>query len=465
MTPAAPGRGEPAVAILGLEHPVDGYLHGLGQTYLQARLRVRMPESVDWAPIDAALAGAAPDAVAPAGLSDTGLGGALERLVNWTAALQRAGGDGVFEGGRLLAQNGDLNVIALPTLEPAIASLGLRMVAAVINAGAADGGVSVGQLAAAVRSEAGRLPEVARRALVPPATRQLLAAARRRGVPWLRLGQSNAFQLGYGARSRSIGGGVTHATDAVADEIIAGLVEGDGRIPLGLVVGARGETGAVRLAARMLGAAGLESGVAAGDGARLGDEILLQAPADVFAGARTLLGDARVEAALVAVDDPRPAATGLPFDRCSALALASSRLAGAADGGRDFAMLARSVMPMNTGQLVINADDGACMAFASQFTRGRLLLYSADSETPWLLGHRAKGGWAVWVEAAREGLRLNFAGGPYKQTKLPLGRPGEGDPAAELGRGDVALAAALGLALGCGEDHLRQALAGVAVRA
>src|SRR5579872_7459330 len=218
MAPVTTGPDGPVVAIVWHEHPVDGYLHGVGQTYLQARLRLRPLEGVDWPPIDAALAAAAPLAPPPTGLSDAGLGGLVERLVNWTAALQRAGGDGVFEPGRLLAQSDDIYVIALPTLDPAIASQGLRLVARVINAAAA-GGASAAELVAAVRDDASQLAERARQAFVSLSTRRLLAAARRRGVPWLRLGKSNAFQLGYGARGRWIRDSFTDETPAIGTQI------------------------------------------------------------------------------------------------------------------------------------------------------------------------------------------------------------------------------------------------------
>jgi cyanophycin synthetase len=234
-------------------------------------------------------------------------------------------------------------------------------------------------------------------------------------------------------------------TAHVYGEILDKLIQGQGRIPIAVIVGAPVGSQACRLVARLMGAAGLTVGVATPDDAWIGADQVLAQPAGTFAAARVLLADRSVQAAVVAVDDAAVLATRLPFDRCRVVAFA-----GGAQG--TLADLARALSPMIGARTVINAGDPACMALASQ-ARGETLHYSAEP---------AGGGAGLWVDTA--GRRLLITGKAGDAVEIALERA----PDSSLGpcsADDIALAAAVAQALGCSAAHLRQGLAGVGLQA
>jgi cyanophycin synthetase len=242
------------------------------------------------------------------------------------------------------------------------------------------------------------------------------------------------------------------------EEILQGLLRGDGRIPIALIVGAPAGSRACALVARSLAAAGLRVGTATPDEVRIGGESLLAGPADPFFGARLLIGDDTVEAAVVAVNDLRPLTTGLPFDRCSLVALAGSHLAGVADAGQALDRLAGALLPLSLGKVVVNAGDPACLSIGSRVTGGRVILYAAGAGVPQVLEHCARGGAGVWVDDSGDGPRLVAAAGSHRTFDISLGGPGRNDEGLACEAEDIALAGAVASALGCGEAHLRQAL-------
>jgi cyanophycin synthetase len=233
-------------------------------------------------------------------------------------------------------------------------------------------------------------------------------------------------------------------------EILGHLIQGQGRIPIAVIVGAPAGSQACRLVARMMTAAGLKVGIATPDGAWVGADQLVARPAGTFATARALLGDRSVQAAVVAVDDAAVLTTGLPFDRCTVIAFAGAGLADAADDGLN--RLARALAPMATARTVLNADDPASLAL-TPLADAETLLYSAGP----------KGGEAdVRVEAAGERPRLSIGRNAGDALEIELNQPAGDDPILDAcSAEDIALAAAVAHGLGCSAAHLRQGLAGV----
>ncbi|MFI4975606.1 MAG: acetate--CoA ligase family protein [Caulobacterales bacterium] len=254
----------------------------------------------------------------------------------------------------------------------------------------------------------------------------------------------------------------TTTSGHVYGQILESLIQGDGRIPIALLVADGAAPRAASLVARIMAAAGLRVGLATPDGVSVGDEPMSPAGPDVFAGARLLLGDRAVEAAVAAVRDAQPLSTGMPFDRCTVVALASSSLSDAREGGESFEEVAAALLPLSSGHVVINAADAACMALASRFRDDVVILYAARPDDPGVAAHRARGGVGVWVDPAAGAGRILVMRGRVQAMSLQLD---DGGPAeADCGAGDIALAAAVAIALGCGEAHLRLGLAGVRLR-
>ncbi|MFI4933022.1 MAG: hypothetical protein ACHP7N_00220 [Caulobacterales bacterium] len=699
------------VSIVRLEHAADGYLHGFGQPFLQARLHFSLPASLDWTNVDAALRAALPEAPPPAA-SDEPLAGALDRLLYWTPEFQRSAADAVFEAGRILwraADGAELTVIALPTLDPNIATAALNIVIGLINDGI-GAAVAAPDLLAALHMDIQTLGQAWRESAVSPAMMLYLKAAHQRGIPWLRLGTTTAYQIGYGVKARWLDRSLSDATSllsarfvnnkivgasmlrqvglpvpdhlAVSDvemavlaaetlgypvvvkpldseggvgvhvglkepeavrtayfkarryserilvekfvegrdyrmsvfqgrliwavervpgsvtgdghstvrqltdqlnadprrgnnptaklkkltfdeeaiewlaqhgldgdtvpaagqtirlrgaaniarggvavdvfhevhadnrllaeraaralgmldmagvdliipdigqtwresgaaicevnaqpdffttipehvygKIIEGLVQGDGRIPIALTIGASAP--ACTLVARLVAAAGVRVGLATPECVLIDDENVLPLSPDLFTGARLLLGDTTVAAAIVAANDTVPASTGMPFDCCTVVALAGSRLGSSRE---EFYNLARSLLPMSTGKIVINAEDPDCVALAEQINGGQLIFYAATEHAA-LRDHRAKGGAAVWIETSTVGANLIIASGLERSVSIQLNAGSQSAQALDCSVDDIALAAAVAGALGCDENQLRKGLAGVRVRA
>ncbi|MFI4976967.1 MAG: acetate--CoA ligase family protein [Caulobacterales bacterium] len=246
-------------------------------------------------------------------------------------------------------------------------------------------------------------------------------------------------------------------------EVLDLLIQGDGRIPIAMVVGAPDGSKACELLARIVGAAGPRVGLATRDGVWIGRDSVLPGPADTFAGARLLIGDPAVEAAIVAVHDLRSATTGMPFDRCAVVALAGSDLENTGGGG-SFQTLAQALLPMTLGRVVINAQDFGCMGLAPQAQDRQLILFAAEPGLGPVLEHRAKGGAAVWVEETADGGRVVVAAGAGEPLIIALANSARDDDL-RCGPRAVALAVAVAGALGCGESQLRQGLAGLRLQA
>jgi cyanophycin synthetase len=244
----------------------------------------------------------------------------------------------------------------------------------------------------------------------------------------------------------------------VYGQILEGMVQGDGRIPIGLMVGA--PAAATQLCARLLADAAVTVGVAGPGGVSTRGQSIPSTSADVFTGASVLLADAAIGAAVVVVSDHTVSRTGLPFDRCHAMALASSHLPDAAPSGPSFASLVRPLLPMCGASLIVNAEDEGCWALAAQAPGARLVVYAANAECKALRQHRSGGGASLWIEKASGAAEVVIATGAGAPMRLPLSGQSEGSAA-----GDILLAVAVAGALGRREAHLRRALADVQLSA
>lgn len=286
-----------------------------------------------------------------------------------------------------------------------------------------------------------------------------------RGVPAL-VGEG-AVTLGAGARGRTFPLVALPRPHAVDWETV-------GPVPTALVTGTNGKTTTVRLLARMLAEAGYVAGHTSTDGVYVGRERI--EPGD-FAGpegARRLLREGRVEAAVLEAARGGLLRRGLPIptaavavvtnvaddhlgqygiDTLAALADAKLTVAkalqdGAAGGGPD-----------GGGTLVLNGDDDRLLEAWARAGRPAvpLALFTLDADNPRVRVHAAAGGTAallrggrlVLAEAGREADVLGAADAP-----VTLGGMARHNVANAL----AALLAAR--ALGVGVEAIRAALAG-----
>ena len=221
-----------------------------------------------------------------------------------------------------------------------------------------------------------------------PALMGLLEEARRRDLPVLL--DDAALSLGAGRGHRAW---PMEALPAPESGPWAGLHA----IPTALVTGSNGKTTSVRLLAAMGAAHGWKVGHTCTDGIYVGGELLEAGDFSGPGGARAVLRDARVEAAILETARGGLLRRGLAVQRAD-VALVTNvspdhfgeygihTLADLADAKL---VVARALGP--TGLLVLNADDPV-LAARGEALPGHLGWFSLDAGHPRLVAHRSGGG-------------------------------------------------------------------------
>jgi cyanophycin synthetase len=117
-------------------------------------------------------------------------------------------------------------------------------------------------------------------------------------------------------------------------QILAQLVQGNGRIPTVAIVGAAAESTLAKAICSCLQLEGLVVGRADLEGVTVDDLRVFDGPISPYAGGQILLADQRVEAVVLGINDRSILRTGLPFDQFDVLVLAGQhlRLDGLSDG-------------------------------------------------------------------------------------------------------------------------------------
>ncbi len=250
-----------------------------------------------------------------------------------------------------------------------------------------------------VLDAAGAMLRLRRRAAreANPRLRELLAAATARGLPWHC--DDELLTLGAGAGGR---GWLLHQLPD-PDEIPWDGLHG---IPTALVTGTNGKTTVVRLIAACAAAAGRKTGYCCTDGVFVGSHAIGTGDYAGPAGARRVLHDTRVEAAVLETARGGILRRGLAVGRADAAvvtsiaadhfgeygihdleALAGVKLAVARAVGRD-------------GVLVVNADD-AILSRLAPMTGKTLAWFARDAAHPLLAAHRRQGGRTCGVSSGR----------------------------------------------------------------
>jgi len=105
-------------------------------------------------------------------------------------------------------------------------------------------------------------------------------------------------------------------------QIFKGLIAGQGRIPVALVLSAKSASELAKRMADVLAGNGLCVGVSTPEGLTVGGTLVRRGRQSAFADARTLLIDNSVEAIVLVTDGQEFLPRGLPFDRFDALVVA-----------------------------------------------------------------------------------------------------------------------------------------------
>lgn len=251
------------------------------------------------------------------------------------------------------------------------------------------------------------LRQLARQDGVGRCAYSILSAARSRGIAVVRpTDDPNQFQLGQGARQRSI-----HEVDpdgsrqvAAGKEFVDALfpLSDDGRIPVIAVTGTNGKTTTALLIASAFRAAGKITGLATTQGVFIDGECIEEGDCAGYWSAQTVLASPKVEAAVLEVARGGILKRGLGVDLCDvAVVLNVTADHLGQDGVETVEELARVkgvVAQSARYAMVLNAEDKHCVAMTLQARPGvEVIYFSCDPDNAVLGAHLKQGGRAVYM--------------------------------------------------------------------
>ncbi|MFT3806539.1 Mur ligase family protein [Arenimonas sp.] len=225
-------------------------------------------------------------------------------------------------------------------------------------------------------------------------------------------------------------------------------------VPSALVTGSNGKTTTVRLVSAMLIASGRAAGFNCTDGIFVGGERVERGDYSGPAGARRVLRDARVRAAVLETARGGILRRGLAVRRVDAAIVTNISPDHFGEYGiHDLSDLAEAKLVVaraldSDGTLVLNADDVLLLSKAKKID-ARIAWFALDDANPKLLAHRAAGGETCGIENGR--LRLHVDGRTHDMGEvraMPLSLEG----AATYNLHNLAGAALLASRLGVAPD-------------
>jgi len=225
----------------------------------------------------------------------------------------------------------------------------------------------------------------------------IAAAASRHGVSML--WDDDAVSLGLGRHAatwpaRDLPDPATLDWDSFAD------------VPIGIVTGTNGKTTTVRLAAHILGAAGLSAGLSSTDYIAIGGRVVDRDDWAGPGGARSVLRHREVDAAILETARGGLLRRGLGVERAEAALITNIAKDHLGDfGSRNMKELLNikwivSRAVKNGGKLVLNADDSRLRAKAEDYP-GEIVWFSLRNDRKVVRAHTAGGGAAfIYADGA-----------------------------------------------------------------
>ena len=113
-------------------------------------------------------------------------------------------------------------------------------------------------------------------------------------------------------------------TSHLYPQILGKLVQGSGRIPVVVIIGAPPEWNVAAAIVNKLGNVGFVTGRGDHEGVSIGTETITAGVADPYTGGQILTGEKSVDAVVLCINDATVLGTGLPFARFDLLVLAGS---------------------------------------------------------------------------------------------------------------------------------------------
>lgn len=207
----------------------------------------------------------------------------------------------------------------------------------------------------------------------------------------------------------------------VLDSVFAGL---PARIPTAAITGTNGKTTTSEMLFSIWTAAGKRAGVCTTVAVRIGNQQVTAKNLSGWPGARILLEDPGVEAAVFEMPRKGLLKFGHPCDRYDVAALLNVQNDHIGDEGIDtleqMAELKAEVLQRASRAVVVNADDPLCMAVRWRAGTDRHILVFGNPDNPALHEHRRSGGEAVFVADRNGAPCVVVATGDREEILMPV---------------------------------------------
>lgn len=250
----------------------------------------------------------------------------------------------------------------------------------------------------------------------------------------------------------------------INSEVLDALFDGQpARIPTAAITGTNGKTTTAEMLYRIWSAAGKVTGVCTTDVVRIGGEFITSDNFSGQPGARMILNDPGVEAAVFEMPRRGLLMFGHPCDRYDVAALLNVQDDHIGVDGIDsldqMAELKAEVLQRARHAIVVNADDPRCMAMRSRAGTERHILVTDNPSDPAVADHRRSGGEAVFVGHHNGSAWIVLATGDQEQHLVPVDEiPATMNGLLRFNISNAMFAAALAWAQGVAAETIRHGL-------
>ncbi len=237
-----------------------------------------------------------------------------------------------------------------------------------------------------------------------------------------------------------------------------------GQIPIAAVTGTNGKTTTCRMLSRAFTEAGYCTALTTTSGAYVGKELVLKGDFANSVGARSVLQDPRVEAAVLETSRGGIIKRGIGWDACD-VAMVTNISADHigqdnVESVEELAEIKGLLVELARGAVVLNADNAYCRAMAARAS-APIWWVTTEPANALVESHLAEGGRAVLLEGEGPEARLVHCAGEQRQEILRVGDiPAALDGSARHNVENAMMAAATALAMALPLDALRRALSG-----
>ncbi len=251
-----------------------------------------------------------------------------------------------------------------------------------------------------------QLREIAQRHRPHPTETALRQAARQRHIPIARLDDSDRFVLGHGIRQRQVAlANLVPPVEGLLHRLFpAGQM---GRIPIAAVTGVNGKTTTTRLIAHILACTQRCVGMTCTEGIYIDGQRVEAGDCSGPLSARVVLGDPRVEAAVLETARGGILRAGLGFDRCDVAVVTNIAEGdhlgiGDIETPEQLARVKRAIVDVVApeGNAVLKADDPLVAEMAT-YCPGSVVFFARDGHHPVIVEHLRRSGRAAFVRDRR----------------------------------------------------------------